>query len=248
MFHLDRIDDLTMVSMRHGAVNAMDLEFCRNLVYLLADLENSETTGVLLNGNERAFSAGVDLKRWLREGPEYVAPFLEALENLFGAAFRFGKPLVAAVNSHAIAGGCMLANAADYRLIAPHAKIGIPEMRIGVPLPMTAIEIMRFVAREGAFPRIVNVGATFVGAEAVAVGLADEVVDQQALVNVGIARLRELTAIPHAAFELTKRQVRDPIWRQIERNKSVWQKRFIEVWQSPATREAIRRYVDERLS
>ncbi|HMP80056.1 MAG TPA: enoyl-CoA hydratase/isomerase family protein [Pirellulaceae bacterium] len=248
MFHLDRIDEMTLLRMRHGPVNAMDLEFCREFLYVLSDLENSDTAGVLLTGNDRVFSAGVDLKRWLREDDEYVEPFLDALDNLFGQAFRFGKPLVAVINSHAIAGGCMLANAADYRVIAPHAKIGIPEMRIGVPLPMTAIEIMRFVARRDAFPRIVNVGATFVGDEAVAVGLADEVVSEEAMMEVGLQRLRELTAIPPPAFQLTKRQIRDPIWRQVEQNRITWQKRFIEVWQSPATREAVRRYVEERLS
>ena len=145
-------DGIDVLQMNHGPVNAMDLEFCRAMNHQLKiAASNDDCRAVVLRGNDRVFSAGIDLKRWLREPVDYVQPFLAELERLFQRVFSFPKPIVAMINGPAVAGGCMVAAACDYRWITTTASIGIPELRVGVPLPMLAIEIMRFVARSDAF-------------------------------------------------------------------------------------------------
>lgn len=247
MFSITRDGELARLSMEHGPVNAMDLEFCSGLLTRLDQLAADESRSVLLTGLDRAFSAGVDLKRWLCEGTDYVEPFLTALEATFERIFTFPKPLIAVIRGPAIAGGCMMATGCDYRLIGPQSRIGIPELRIGVPLPMLAIEIVRSVAAPAAFQRIVNVGAIYTGSHAVDVGLADEVVDDDQILRRGFEIAEEFMSVPLGAFQLTKRQVREPVVRRAEINRQRLGKEFIEMWKSPSTREAVERYVRDRL-
>ncbi len=247
MFKISKIDGVAFLTFDHGKVNAIDIEFCRGTMELLDQCLQWNVDALIVKGNPRAFSAGIDLKRWLNEGEDYVEPFLSDLEKLFTRLFTFPKPVVAVIDGPAVAGGCMLAAAADYRLITPDAKIGIPELRIGVPLPMSAIEIMRFVAQPAAFHGIVNGGAMFDGRAAVENGLANRVASPETIVDEAIEVANELAAVPGAAFALTKKQTHAPALKNIEENKGQLQDEFLDIWKSPATREAIQHYVDNRL-
>ena len=224
----------------------MDLEFCEALIAQIKEFEESrECKSIILSTGLKVFSAGIDLKRFLSEGPDYVQPFMLELERLFQTVLSCRKPLITEINGAAIAGGCMVATAADYRVIRPDAKIGILESRLGVPLPMTAIEILRHVAAPSAFKEIISVGATFSGQDAVDHGLADCVtLDSR---TVAVSRARELAEIPIKAFQLTKRQRTEPILRTVESNRSNLMDQYLEIWKSAETRSAIQMYVQERL-
>src|SRR5690606_15976287 len=127
---------VAVLRMAHGPVNAMDLELCQALSERFSDLADDPARAVVVTGSDRAFSAGVDLKRATAGGDAYIDEFLPALADAFRAAFELPKPLVAAVNGHAIAGGCVLAACADVVLMAEGtARIGVPELRVGVPFP-----------------------------------------------------------------------------------------------------------------
>jgi enoyl-CoA hydratase/carnithine racemase len=81
---------VTVLELQHGPVNALDLEFCRSLTS-----ELSAATGVVvLTGQGRVFSAGVDLSRLVMGGVDYVEEFLPALDELFRTAFALPVPLI----------------------------------------------------------------------------------------------------------------------------------------------------------
>jgi enoyl-CoA hydratase len=86
---IEREDDgeVAILRMAHGPVNAMDLELCEAASRQLRGLAADPAQAVVLTGAGRAFSAGVDLRRYLEEGPSYVERFLPALAELFSAAF-----------------------------------------------------------------------------------------------------------------------------------------------------------------
>lgn len=247
MIEISHAGAIATVKMEHGKVNAMDIEFCTKLLDSLNELKDSPCTGVVITGNERVFSAGIDLKRWLAEGEDYVEPFMLQLEELFEQVFVYPKPVVAKINGAAIAGGCMLAAACDFRIIANNSKIGILESRLGVPLPMMAIEIVRHVLVPSAFRNIISVGATFNGPEAVTAGLADQAVDIQSIDTATDAAAEQLTALPIAAFQLTKQQRTMPVVRICQQNRSELLANYLAIWKSPKTRAAISLYVEERL-
>jgi hypothetical protein len=95
---------------------------------------------------------------------------------------------------------------------------------------------------------MIQIGALYQGAGAVAVGLADQVRESDALESTGMSVATELAGIPTATFRLTKRQARSHVLRQSEQNRQQFVAEFMSIWQSPQTRSAIQSYVDERLS
>src|SRR5262245_56861343 len=128
------VDGIVVLPMTHGKVNALDIEFCDALAARFNDLRKSDTKAVVLTGQGGIFSAGVDLKRLSAGGADYIRRFLPALHRLYEAVFFYPKPVIAAVNGHAIAGGCVLACAADRRVMARDAgRIGVTELLTGVP-------------------------------------------------------------------------------------------------------------------
>ena len=146
MLDLTHHGAVTVLRMAHGKANALDLEFCAALTAQLDACERSPSTRALvMTGSGAMFSAGVDLLRVVDGGADYIRVFLPAMNRMFEKLFAFPKPVVAAVNGHAIAGGCILACAADWRLMSGQpGRIGIPELLVGVPFPVVPLEIVRF--------------------------------------------------------------------------------------------------------
>ena len=170
---------------------------------------------------------------------------MSELEGLFQDAFAFPKPIVAAIEGPAVAGGCMLAAACDFRVLSPTASIGIPEMRIGVALPMAAIEIMRFVCSNQAFQSVVNLGKMYTGNDAVEVGIVSHVASDPVEAAMNLAT--QLTGIPTPAFSMTKRQSRLHAIGNIKQLQDSLGEEYFQIWNSDETRSAIQHYVSTRL-
>src|SRR5262249_46909251 len=207
MIDISQQGDIAIVTMRHGKANAMDLEFCEAIADRFDELKQSKVKAVVLAGEGGIFSAGVDLVRALDGGPEYFHRFLPALSKAFVTVFFFTKPVIAAVNGHAIAGGCVLAACADRRLMAKSGgRFGISELLVGVPFPTIALEVMRFTVAARFIQDVFLTGATYSPEDALLRGLADELVEPRDLMRRAIAAAEQFAAIRTDAFALTKLQ------------------------------------------
>jgi enoyl-CoA hydratase len=109
---------VAVMTLSHGKANALDIEFCDALAARFTALRNSGAKAVVITGQGRIFSAGVDLVRLSKEGVDYVRAFLPALHKLYDAVFFHPQPVIAAINGHAVAGGAVLAACADRRIMA----------------------------------------------------------------------------------------------------------------------------------
>jgi enoyl-CoA hydratase len=219
---IEREDDgagdvvVAVLRLAHGPVNVMDIELCLAVAERFRALADDPVRAVVVTGTDRAFSAGVDLKRYVDGGAEYVERFLPALAEMFHAVFELGKPVVAAVGGPAIAGGCVLAACADVTLMAEgRGRIGVPELRVGVPFPRIAIEVLRYTAGDVAARKLVLGAQTYGPAEAQALGLVDRVLPPGELLAQAVATARAMAAdIPPDTFAVTKAQLhRDALER-----------------------------------
>jgi len=236
------------LTMAHGKANALDIELCEALAARFRHLENSAATAVVLTGKGGIFSAGVDLKRLGAEGPSYVRRFLPALHRLYEAVFFYPKPVVAAINGHAIAGGCVLACCADRRIMAREGgRIGVTEILVGVPFPALAFEVVRFAVPSRYFPEFTLTGATYATDEAVQRGWIDEVAEPGELMDDVLATARELALVSQPAFRQTKSQIRQPVRERLRVTAEATDKAVTEIWTAPATLEHIRDYVARTL-
>ncbi|HYR16862.1 MAG TPA: enoyl-CoA hydratase/isomerase family protein, partial [Mycobacterium sp.] len=132
-------DGVTIVRIDHPPVNAFDLGQVDDAVATVRSIKGP----IVLTGAGSCFSAGVDLRAIIDGGPDHTDRFLTAIAAAFLAVFDHPAPVVAAINGHAIAGGCVLAMAADVRLMSG-GLIGLSEVAVGVPFPVAALEICRY--------------------------------------------------------------------------------------------------------
>lgn len=227
---------VAVLTLAHGPVNAMDIALLRALRATFDELASEKPTerptAVVLTGAGRAFSAGVDLRRLLDGGPDYLREFLPALSEALHTVFSFDRPVVAAVNGHAIAGGCVLACCADRRLMADGpGRIGVPEIKVGVPFPRVPLEIMVHAVGPAAAGRLITGAETLTPAEALTLGLVDAVVEATELTQRAIALANELaSAIPSDTFALSKTQLRRDTVERIARYRLDEDARVAELW------------------
>src|SRR5918997_4066562 len=129
---IERNDHNGIVTLRlaHGKASALDIELVEGLARVVNEIALADDVrAVVLTGTGSIFSAGVDLFRLTEGGDDYVARFVPPLSRMLLDLFSLPKPLVVAVNGHAIAGGCIFTLTGDYRIMAAGtARIGIPEL------------------------------------------------------------------------------------------------------------------------
>ena len=236
--------DIAVLRMRHGKVNALDIELCKHITRQLEELGTSSVRAVVLTGQAGIFSAGVDLLRALEGDAGYLRDFLPVLRKLFDVVFFYPKPVVAAINGHAIAGGCVLACAADQRLMARGSgRIGVTELLVGLPFPAIALEIMRFTAVPAYFREVIFGGGRYPAEAAATRGLIDAGVDPEALLASAVDAAQSLALLAPAAFALTKSQARQPVLDQLQKYARAFDAAVDEIWLAPETASRIRDYV-----
>jgi enoyl-CoA hydratase len=247
MLEVNHDNGIVILHMRHGKANALDTELC---VALKDALEQSQSTAkaVVLTGEGKIFSAGVDLVRLL-ESDDYRRALLQSLAQVLDRLFFYPRPVVAAINGHAIAGGCILACATDHRVMVQEtARIGAPELLVGVPFPALALEIMRASAAPHHLQQLMYRGLTCEPAQALAWGLVDELVDKEQVLARALERAREFADIPTRSFELTKLQTRLPSReRLVSSATQEADAQVLQAWNSPEVVTAIRHYVERTL-
>jgi len=244
---------IATIVMGHGKANALDIEFCQAMTALFGELRTkADITGVVLTGQNigaaRMFSAGVDLKRLSAGGADYVAEFLPALHALYDAVFFFPKPVIAAINGHAIAGGAVLAACADRRVMATDSgRIGITELQVGVPLPALAFEIVRFAVPSRYLSEFALGAGTYVTAEALAKGWVDEVVDGWELMPRATRLAKLHAAMSPEAFAQTKAQIRQPVAEAFAAHGKATDEKVTAIWKTDATLRRVVTYVAKTL-
>jgi enoyl-CoA hydratase len=239
MLDLEERGGITIVRLAHGKVNALDVELLEAITKTFGGL--GDRRPVVLTGSGRSFSAGVDLKRITDGGLDYVKAFRPALSAAIRAVFYHPAPVVAAVNGHAIAGGCVLAAACDIRLMSG-GTIGLSELKVGVPFPGVPLEVMRH-ALGPATPRFVLGAALLPPPEALAAGLIDRVVAPEALLDEALAEAERLAAISPDVYEFTKRQLQGPARERIEGLRQADDDASAQMWASPAVQEKINSFM-----
>ena len=236
---VDQVDGVAVVRLASGKVNALDLE----LLEEITDVFQAITAdSVVLTGAGPNFSAGVDLWRVVEGGSDYVRAFLPALDRAFLAVFGLGKPTVAAINGHAVAGGAILAAACDHRVMATgRGTIGVTGMLVGMAFPPTALEILGYGFGEPAAHRAALTGHTLAPAEALAAGYVDELAAPDLLLDTAVARAQP-PASPDA-YRLTKALLQAAVHERLARTRPVFDPQILDLWLDAIEDGRIRRYM-----
>lgn len=229
-------DGIATVTLDHGKVNALVPEVVEQLGAAVRAAAESETRAVILTGSGPFFSFGFDVPHMIDWERRRFGDFLKGFTTLYRELFMVPCPLVAAINGHAVAGGAMIALAADERVIAGHrAKLSLNEVTFGASVFAGFVEMLRFHVDGRIASRILGLGEMLSADEAFQLGLVDEVVEPNYVIKAARERAVALSRNPHA-FAAIKRLLRRDVAERMQALEPDSIEAFLDVWYSDATR------------
>ena len=209
--------DVAVVRIDRPPANALDLDLLAEGHAVREQLEAAAPGAVVLVGRERFFSAGMDLKAAPLLSVGEQRQTVDGINRLFGGWYAFPRPVVAAVNGHAIAGGLILALCADRRVGATEGNLGLTELRAGIPYPFAAISIVRAELTPQAARRLV-LSADLVPPElALELHVVDELAPPDEVLPRSLELAQAAAQLPRATYTQVKRQLRGPVIEAIDR-------------------------------
>ncbi|HZO58094.1 MAG TPA: enoyl-CoA hydratase/isomerase family protein [Solirubrobacterales bacterium] len=199
--------NVAVVRIDRPPANAMNPALLEEVIGVREELE---ADAVVLTGRDGFFSAGLDLNLVPTLDPAGQAEMIMAINRMVAAWYGFDRPVVGAVNGHAIAGGIVLAMCADYRVGSTQGKLGLTEARVGVPYPANALAVVTAELSPPAARYLVLRAHLVDPPEALALGLVDELAEPAEVLERALAMAAELGDMPSDAYATVKRQLRGP--------------------------------------
>jgi enoyl-CoA hydratase len=236
-FELSTHGNVAVLHMVGPKANAMSAQWLAGL----ADAVDTQTSAdaLVVTGSGRMFSAGLDLPSLVDadrgQMREFMIGFAAALEKVM----TFPRPTVAAVNGHAVAGGCVLALMCDYRVMAAgRSMIGLKESALGVGLPAIVLEPLRARVPARSLAPIAFSGQLFDPDEALALELIDDVVPAGDLMDSALERAAALAA-PAAAAAQIKAALLRPLVAELRTHSEGELEAWLDTWFSPDGRRLV---------
>ena len=205
---IDDHDGIAVVTLTRPPANALDPALVADLLAALEQLGRRKPGAVVLAGSGGFFSGGADLRVVPELSTDEQAQMVRDVNKLFSGWHEFLRPVVSAVNGHAVAGGLVLALCGDYRVASSSARYGLTEAKVGIPFPSAAIGVVQAELSPPIVRRLV-LGAELIDATtALAWDVVDEVVAEEDVLARALAVARERSRLPPGTYELVKRRLR----------------------------------------
>ncbi|MEW1863009.1 enoyl-CoA hydratase-related protein [Streptomyces sp. NBC_00669] len=201
-------DGVGTIRLDRPPMNALDAAM-QDLLKELAEqaAARADVRAVVVWGGPKVFAAGADIKEMRAMSYQDMVDRSRGLQDAFSAVARIPKPVVAAVNGYALGGGCELALCADIRIAAENAKLGQPEILLGlIPGAGGTQRLARLVGPSRA-KDLIFTGRTVGAAEAQTLGLVDRVVPAEQVYAQALAWARQLARGPAYALRAAKEAV-----------------------------------------
>ena len=242
MIRIERRSRIGVLTLDKSRGNAIDPPLVEALIDSARQLGgDGEVRGVLLaSAHPKLFSPGLDLVTLVEFDRPAMQHFMLRFAEMVSTLYALPKPLVAAVSGHAIAGGCILALTADWRLLARGAQIGLNEVKVGVPLPWSVAILLKASVPPQALARVALLGRNFADEDALAAGLADELAAGDGFHAASLARLEEFAEKDSASFAGIKSNLREANLASMRAEESARLGAWLDGWFSEPTQTRIR--------
>ena len=241
-------NDLALVRLAMPRGNAISRAFLTELDLALDAVLASPARAVVIGAEGKVFSTGLDLVEAYELDREGMALYVRDFERAFARVFSLPRPVVAAVNGHAIAGGCILACGADWRVMAPGPfLVGVTEAQVGIPFPVGAMEIVRHTVIPAAWTETFLEGKRWGVDDALRIGMVQKLAGEAGVWAEAIAKATDLARIDPAVAAATKADLKRATMATIAAETEATQARFVEAWFAPAARATIGKIRDELL-
>lgn len=238
---IEQQGNIAILKINAGKANAMDRAFLEQLNAMLLEVAQSDARALVVTGYESFFSAGLHLPSLIDLDRTAMRQFMEVFGNAMLRLFCLPLPVVAAINGHAIAGGCVLALQADWRVMVQGPfRMGLNETMLGISLPPTVLEPLRLQLVPSSWLPVALEGRLFAPEEALQLGLVDKLVTRDELFAVALARAEALARVPQAAFGRVKLALRRQAIELIEETREREAELWLDGWFGPTAQATLR--------
>lgn len=230
---------------RPAVLNALNLELRHALAEAFDRLDaDADTRAIVLAGGDRAFCAGADLNEYVEATPAEIME--RRMDRLWGAISGCRKPVIAAVQGHALGGGCELAMHADILIAGRGARFGQPEVKLGIMPGGGATQRLTQAVGKFAALHILLRGEPFSAESALVMGLASEVVEDGAVESRALQVAGELAALPVVALRLIKEAVLEGLSSGLESGLRFERRSFQTLFSTHDKHEGMRARLEKR--
>jgi cyclohexa-1,5-dienecarbonyl-CoA hydratase len=241
---VDLGSSVARIVLRHAPLNVIDIPMMEELTQALDEIEaRSDISVVVIRGDGKAFSAGVDVAA---HTPDKVEEMLNKFHAVIRALVASEKVTIAAVHGHCLGGGAELAMVCDVAYTTTSAQWGFPEIRLGCYPPVACTALAALVGQKRAAELILT-GRTLSGVEAAAMGLANRAVAEEDLAAAVDRTVDELLGLSPTALAVTKKAFY--AWDAMHFDKGLARSEKIyteELMKTADAREGIRAFMEKR--
>lgn len=237
---------VAIITLNRGRSNALNKEMITELNDMFINIESdSNISGVIITGQEQFFSAGLDLIELYNYDEAEASAFWHLFLEFIATITSFKKPFIAAINGHSPAGGCVIALAADYRVMAEGKSIiGLNEVPVGIIVPNSIFQLYSFWIGQASAARSLLDGRLFTPEEALAEGLVDEVVNPAGILTAADRRIRKYMATERNTWEQSKLNIRRELIAASRADHTQELDLMLRQWWSPTTRSILKTIID----
>ncbi len=241
-------DRVAILRLNNGTTNPLNPGLVLELSEELLRLEDDDEVNALLvtSSTRKFFSIGLAIPELYPMGREEFSGFLHSFNGLCTRLFSFPKPTVAALNGHAIAGGCVLALCFDYRFIASERKLmGLNEIKLGVPVPSPADFILQSIVGSQTAKHIMESGEFFPPDQSLSMGLVDEVHPADQLHDRALEKAKILGSMPSPAYGMIKQGRIEEVVGRTRESLEEKERYFVKCWFATATRKRLKEAMEK---
>lgn len=235
-------DHIATITLSRGKANALNYAMIAELDEMFNNISKDDSVaGVVLTGNAPFFSAGLDLIELYGYNEEEVKNFWVLFLKFTTNLVAFKKPMVAAISGHAPAGGCVMALAADYRIMADGPfVIGLNEVPVGIIVPNSIFNLYAFWLGTAQASRSLLQGTLFNPKEALAIGLIDEMVNAGSLLTAAERKIKKFIELESNTWQQSKLSIREDLLKSFRADQADFLEKVTTQWWAPATRNLLK--------
>ncbi|XP_076824510.1 enoyl-CoA delta isomerase 1, mitochondrial-like [Clavelina lepadiformis] len=238
---------LATVTLAKAPVNSLDGEFLTSISDTLKKLDaDSAVKGILIASKFHGgvYSAGLNILDMFNKSDAHLSEFWRCVQDWYLDLFGCSKPVVAAINGHAPAGGCAMALMCDYRVMQEGKTIGLNETQLGIAAPFFFVDLMTSVIGTRKATLALQLGSMFSSNEALKAGLVDEVVDLNSVIPRAREQLLMMSKVPQPAFHITKQLLRGETMKVLKATREQDIANFRSLIQMPFVQAVIGKYLE----
>ncbi|MGQ0845810.1 MAG: enoyl-CoA hydratase/isomerase family protein [Sporichthyaceae bacterium] len=242
---LEKADGVATIRLDRPKMNALNAQVQQEIREAALEVgADADVAAVVLYGGERVFAAGADVKEMAEMTYVEMAAHSTVLQNCFIAVTRIPQPTIAAITGYALGGGCELAMCADFRVVGAGAKLGQPEILLGIIPGAGGTQRLTRLVGPARAKEIVFSGRFVDADEALRIGLADRVVPDEEVYSAALAWAKSFVGGPTQALRAAKTAIDRGIEVDLETGLEIERMAFSALWATEDQKNGMRSFVE----